>query len=380
MEIAVGLTMSVPKYRWETDPDAEHTAIVHDMEYLIEADRQGFKYGLVAEHHFLDEYSHTSANDVQLGYLAHATEKIHLMSGIFNPLPAVNHPVKVAERVAMLDHLTGGRFEFGTGRGAGSYEILGFLPGVEDMSETKAIWEDVIGEFPKMWMQEVYEGHSSKYWSLPARPVLPKPWKHGHPPMWYAAGNTSSWADVGRKGMGVIGFSIDTLDVAEKAVAAYKSAVADAEPIGAFVNDYLMGVSLACVSEDKNKAMEWACSRELAYYQSLIFRYHDTFPRPEGIPQWPEVMPQLTPEVAVAMREAGSLIGDPDDAIRTLRRWEAAGVDGVIIGVGHMGHEHAMETLRVFGEHIIPEIDKDPVHRTTRMRGAVLPTGATATA
>src|SRR5579859_2238330 len=155
MEFAMGLTFSVPKYRREMDPDAEHTALMHDMEYIIEADKRGFKYGLVAEHHFLDEYSHTSANDAELGYLAHATKRIHLMSGIFNPLPQVNHPVKVAERVAMLDHLTEGRFEFGTGRGAGSYEILGFLPGVTDMSETRNIWEDVIGEFPKMWMQEV---------------------------------------------------------------------------------------------------------------------------------------------------------------------------------------------------------------------------------
>ena len=95
------------------------------------ADRAGFKYVWVTEHHFLDEYSHLSANDVVAGYLAKATERIHIGSGIFNPLPQVNHPAKVAERVAMLDHLTEGRFEFGTGRGAGSHEILGFLPGID---------------------------------------------------------------------------------------------------------------------------------------------------------------------------------------------------------------------------------------------------------
>ena len=68
-----------------------------------------------------------------LGYLAATTERIHLGSGIFNPLPQVNHPAKVAEKVAMLDHLSNGRFEFGTGRGAGSHEILGFLPGMKDL-------------------------------------------------------------------------------------------------------------------------------------------------------------------------------------------------------------------------------------------------------
>ena len=81
------------------------------------SDKAGFKHVWVTEHHFLDRVLHLSANDVILGYLAHATDRIHLGSGIFNPLPQVNHPAKVAERVAMLDDLTEGRFEFGTGRG-----------------------------------------------------------------------------------------------------------------------------------------------------------------------------------------------------------------------------------------------------------------------
>lgn len=368
MEIAVGMTFAVPKQRWETDPDAEHTALMNDMKYIIEADRLGFKYGLIAEHHFLHEYSHTSAPEVELGYLAHATERIHLMSGIFNPLPTVNHPVKVAEKVAMLDHLTEGRFEFGTGRGAGSYEILGFLPGIEDMSATKAIWDDVIDEIPKMWMNEVYPGYESEHWSIPARPVNPKPWRHGHPALWYAAANPTSWTTAARKGLGVIGFSIDTIEVAEKAIKIYKDEVRNAEPIGAFTNDYLMAVCQASVSENRDQAIAWACSEENAYYNSLIFRYHDTFPRPEGIPAWPQVMPRLTPETIPFVQEAGSAIGDPEEAIRVFKRWEAAGVDGVIIGVGPLGDEHAMETLRCIGEYIIPELDKDPVHRTTRAR------------
>src|SRR5947208_6504894 len=123
-----------------------------ELEIVKAADKAGFKYVWLTEHHFLDEYSHMSANDVVAGYLAHATEQIHIGSGIFNPLPQVNHPGKVAERVAMLDHLTNRRFEFGTGRGAGSHEILGFLGHLEatDTAITKDIWEATIAEFPKM--------------------------------------------------------------------------------------------------------------------------------------------------------------------------------------------------------------------------------------
>src|SRR6516165_3241344 len=162
MEFGVFIQGFNPNFRREGDPEAEHRSLCDDIDYAAAADRAGFKYIWAAEHHFLDEYSHLSANDVVLGYLAHSTERIHLGSGIFNPLPQVNHPAKLAERVAMLDHLSGGRFEFGTGRGAGTHEILGFLQGMTDLSLTREMWEDVIGELPKMWLNETYEGYQGR--------------------------------------------------------------------------------------------------------------------------------------------------------------------------------------------------------------------------
>ena len=173
MEFGVFIQGYNPAFRRGDDPvAAEHKVFMEEIEATRAADAAGFKYVWLTEHHFLDEYSHLSANDVFAGYLAAVTNRIHIGSGIFNPLPQVNHPAKVAEKVAMLDHLSEGRFEFGTGRGAGSHEILGFLPGIEDLSATKAIWEDVIAEFPKMWLQDQYEGYQGKFWSLPPRKVL----------------------------------------------------------------------------------------------------------------------------------------------------------------------------------------------------------------
>src|SRR5215211_9167388 len=120
MEFGLFIQGYTPGFRQEADPDAEHHAFEDELAAVKAADEAGFKYVWVVEHHFLDEYSHLSANDVVLAYLARATERIHLGSGIFNPLPQVNHPAKVAETVAMLDHVSGGRFEFGTGLGAGT--------------------------------------------------------------------------------------------------------------------------------------------------------------------------------------------------------------------------------------------------------------------
>jgi alkanesulfonate monooxygenase SsuD/methylene tetrahydromethanopterin reductase-like flavin-dependent oxidoreductase (luciferase family) len=370
VELGIFIQGYLPPSRRLSTPDAEHWVLMRELEIAVAADRAGIKYIWASEHHFLDEYSHLSANDVVLGYLAHATERAHIGSGIFNPLPQVNHPAKVAERVAMLDHLSGGRFEFGTGRGAGSHEILGFLPGMKDLSHTREIWEDVIGEFPKMWLQDEYEGYQGKYWSLPPRKVLPKPWGAGHPAMWYAAGNTSSYEMAARKGLGVLGFSVGSVPELEPVLANYKKAIVDAEPIGAFVNDNVMVTTKAFIHEDSAQAFVGAAAAKMNEVQSQSFRYHDTFPHPEGIPTWPALLADFTPEVMQSMASVGSVIcGDPDEALSQVRMWESAGADQLVFAM-HPGapDDTIFETIRLLGEHVIPKVDTDPVHRTTRFR------------
>ncbi len=370
MEFGLFIQGYTPKFRRDVDPDAEHHAFMDELEVVIAADKAGFKYVWLTEHHFLDEYSHLSASDVMLGYLAHATDRIHLGSGIFNPLPQVNHPAKVAEKVAMLDHLSDGRFEFGTGRGAGSHEILGFLPGMTDLTGTREIWEDVIEEFPKMWMQDTYEGYEGKFWSLPPRKVLPKPYHKPHPAMWYAAGNTSSYAMAASRGLGVLGFSVGSIDALGPVMAAYKEQIPNADPIGAFVNDNIMVTTGAYLAEDAGEARRWACAPHASYLGSNVYRYHDTFPHPPEVPVWPELLPDPTPETLEHSIVAGAIIGDPDDALAQCRRWEAAGADQLVFGIGTATKEQSLEMVRLMGEHVIPKLDPDPVHRTTRMRQA----------
>lgn len=372
MEFGIFVQGYVPASRSVADPLAEHHALLEEAEYVVEADRSGFKYAWATEHHFLDEYSHLSANDVFLGYLARATERIHLGSGIFNPLPQVNHPAKVAEKAAMLDHLTGGRFEFGTGRGAGSHEILAFLPDVDGMDRTREIWEETIAEFPRMWLQDEYRGFQGKYWSLPARKVLPKPYGPAHPAMWYAAGSPSSYAMAARKGLGVLGFSVQKVSDMEWVVDSYKSAIGEAEPIGAFVNDNIMVTTTAICAETSQQARRVAAAGGLNHLQSLLFRYHDTFPRPEGIPRWPELLPEYTEEVIELLVSEELLVcGDPDEVLAQCKRWEQAGADQLAFGLPiGVPYEDTMKTIRLIGEHVIPKIDTDPVHRTTRLRRA----------
>jgi alkanesulfonate monooxygenase SsuD/methylene tetrahydromethanopterin reductase-like flavin-dependent oxidoreductase (luciferase family) len=86
---------------------------------------------------------------------------------------------------------------------------------------------------------------------------------------------------------------------------------------------------------------------------------------------WPELIPNYTPEILEAMMQIGALIcGDPAEALEQCRRWESAGADQLVFGIGTATREETLETIRLMGEHVIPKIDTDPQHRTTRMRDA----------
>jgi alkanesulfonate monooxygenase SsuD/methylene tetrahydromethanopterin reductase-like flavin-dependent oxidoreductase (luciferase family) len=367
VEFGIFLQGHVPHRRLEQDPGYEHQSFLNDIALAKAADRSGFKYIWVSEHHFLEEYSHISANEVFLGYLAAVTERIHLASGIFNITPQVNHPVRVAERVAMLDHLTEGRFEFGTGRGAGSLEVTGF--GISDNKITKEIYDEVIGEFAKMWTTEEYS-FDGTYFSLPPRNVLPKPYSTPHPPMWMAAGNPPSFEKAALLGMGVLGFNMSSIKDMAPMVRAYKDAIGDAKPVGKFVNDNVMVTNTAIVLEDGDKARKVATEMGAGRHHSLVYRYHDTFPKPEYVPDWPETLPDPEERHIPKLVEAGMMLcGSPDEVIEQMEAYVEVGPDQVTFGLPtDMPIEAAIETVELFGEQVIPKFDTDQVHRSVRHR------------
>jgi alkanesulfonate monooxygenase SsuD/methylene tetrahydromethanopterin reductase-like flavin-dependent oxidoreductase (luciferase family) len=221
-----------------------------------------------------------------------------------------------------------------------------------------------------MWLQDTYEGFSGKYWQLPPRKVLPKPWKKPHPPMWYAAGNPPSYAMAARKGLGVLGFSVGSYADLEKVLGSYKSEIVNAEPIGAFVNDNIMVASGFFVAEDTDTAVERAVNARLNYMQSHVFRYHDTFPAPAGIPKWPDVIPDFTADQVKEMAKGGMICGNPDEALAQCREWESTGADQLAFGMGTASHEENLDMIRLMGEYVIPKIDTDPMHRSSRFRDA----------
>src|SRR5215210_1681729 len=164
MEFGIFNSLYMPQRLVDADPaNAEHNRLMDEIEWVKAADRSGFKYTWATEHHFLTEYSHLSANESFLAFCAAVTERIHIGSGIFNVTPPVNHPARVAERVAMLDHLSEGRFEFGMGRGSSTTEQKGF--GISEPDVTRDMFDEVVGEFRKMWSANEYPGHDGRFFS-----------------------------------------------------------------------------------------------------------------------------------------------------------------------------------------------------------------------
>ncbi len=371
MEFGVFNSLYCPKSAVDAGPEpelVEHTRLLDEVTWTRAADRAGFKYTWATEHHFLEEYSHLSANESFLAYLAGVTENIHLGSGIINITPPVNHPARVAERVAMIDHLSGGRFEFGTGRGSSTTEQAGF--GIDDPELTKAMFDEALPQIVRMWQEDDYS-YEGRFFSMPPRNVLPKPLTRPHPPLWVAAGNPSTFEKAGRMGLGVLCFGISDPEALKPLIEMYKTAVQDAEPVGAYVNDNIMVTTQMLCLEDGGRAKQIATEMTTGYHTSNLFRYLDTFPRPDGIPEWPALIPEPTlDQIEQAVERGLMAIGSPEEVDRCVARYESTGADQLVFGMlsTTMPVEVAVEAVETFGRHLIPAYDKDPVHSTTRQR------------
>jgi alkanesulfonate monooxygenase SsuD/methylene tetrahydromethanopterin reductase-like flavin-dependent oxidoreductase (luciferase family) len=359
-----------------SDPAKEHSRLLDEVASIQAADRSGFKYTWASEHHFLTEYSHLSANESFLAFVAAKTQRIHVGTGIFNITPPVNHPARVAERVAMIDHLSEGRFEFGMGRGSSTTEQGGF--GITDPDLTKEMFDEVVPQFARMWRDEPYS-YDGRFFSMPERNVLPKPFTKPHPPMWVAAGNPGTFEKAARMGLGVLCFTSGSPSQLAPLIETYKRNIEKAEPVGDYVNDNVMVTTQMLCLEDGDKARQLACTMASSYHQSLVFRYLDTFPKPPFVPTWPEVLPEPTrEEMDVRIAKGLVAVGTPDECAKNVQRYADIGADQLTFGMlsSTMPIEDCVEAIETFGRSVLPTFDTDPVHRTTRQRDAAVTVGA----
>src|SRR5256714_2247960 len=186
------------------DEGAEPKLFADALEQVELADRVGFHAVWEVEHHFLEEYSHSSAPEIFLAAASQRTQGIRLGHGMVQLPPAVNHAGRIAERVATLDLISGGRVEFGTGEGSSQVELGGY--GVP-RDDKRAQWEEALDAITRMFVEEPFAGYDGRWIRMPQRNVVPKPKQKPHPPLWVACSRRETILTAARKGVGALSFS-----------------------------------------------------------------------------------------------------------------------------------------------------------------------------
>src|ERR671930_364033 len=218
---------------WEDG--AEEKLLADALEQVELADRVGFHSVWEVEHHFLEEYSHSSAPEVFLAAASQRTQRIRLGHGIVQLPPGFNHPARVAERIATLDLISGGRVDFGTGESSSEAELGGFRI---DPAEKRAMWEERLRVTLRCLTEVPFTGHAGRHVTMPPRNVVPKPKQRPHPPVWVACSRRDTILTAARKGIGALSFSFVEPEAAKEWADEYYRLIASEEcvPGGFAVN------------------------------------------------------------------------------------------------------------------------------------------------
>ncbi|MCI0346937.1 MAG: LLM class flavin-dependent oxidoreductase, partial [Chloroflexi bacterium] len=224
---------------WE---DGDEPRVMNEaLEQIELADRIGIDCVWLVEHHFLEEYSHSSAPELFLAAASQRTTNIRLAHGIVHALPAINHPARIAERIATLDVLSGGRVEFGTGEGSAATELDAF--GV-DPADKRAMWEEGVRVALRCMTETPFTGHVGPHVRMPPRNVVPKPIQRPHPPVWVACSRRETIHLAAQHGIGALAFAFFDPEEARHWVDDYYSTLADE---GVAIGD-AVNANLACVT------------------------------------------------------------------------------------------------------------------------------------
>jgi alkanesulfonate monooxygenase SsuD/methylene tetrahydromethanopterin reductase-like flavin-dependent oxidoreductase (luciferase family) len=342
----------------------------HDViEQVVLAESLGWEYVWAVEHHLLPEWSHCPAPEVLFGALSQRTTRIRIGHGVALLPKNFNHPLRVAERAAVLDILTNGRVDVGTGRAVTLQELRGFDV---DPDLTKEMWREGIEVLPRAWRDEPFEFHG-KHLTIPPSYVVPKPVQKPHPPLWLAGTNPETFITAGRHGLGLLGFVTGKPDDVARRLAGYKKAVADPEePIGEFVNNQASILIQTYCAETREQAfadvqvplettarigaqlfLPWAQEAPTRTYETYRYLVDQMRAGQEGR-AGQNAAGQSVEERA---RDGLIAVGDPDDIVQLFKAYEEMGADQLMTWVqfGGLPHEKIVKSMELLAEHVLPK-------------------------
>lgn len=351
---------------------AREAQLFHDMvDQAVFAEEMGFDRVWAVEHHSLGYYAHISAPEVFLSFVAARTSRIRLGHGCVCLPFGYNHPVRVAERAATLDVLSGGRLDVGGGRGATVQEMSLF--GV-DPADTGPQLEEGLRILGKIW------GDGDAAWDgsleIPAREILPRPVQDPHPPLFMACTRQESVELAARYGVGALVFGFagpeDVAIMRKRYDDAARERTAESQ-VAATVNHHLAALCPTIVLDDADAAVRIG-ARGQRFFAQAIAHWYGGGP----LPYEAEIEGDVADEMARArdrhiahLHEAAIPVGprsadtfeldqaygDADAAIAHVERLAAAGADEVIclVQMGTVDQAVCMETIRQWGERVIPQ-------------------------
>jgi alkanesulfonate monooxygenase SsuD/methylene tetrahydromethanopterin reductase-like flavin-dependent oxidoreductase (luciferase family) len=304
------------------------------VDYVLHAEELGYESLFVVEHHFTG-VSQVSASLNLLSYLAGRTSRLRLGTAVV-VLPWHN-PVLLAEQVATLDLLSGGRFDFGVGKGYRDSEFEGFCIPKPEATER---FDECMAILRKAWATSGRFSHQGKHWNFRNIVVEPRPTQQPHPPLWMGAGSPEAIRRAGREGYNLLLDQIAPIELTVERVACYRAAL---ESTGAQFSGMRVGVTRAVqvVATEGERSAAFALRRKtLAAIGGLA--------RGPGAERYQNAKSFADADLAA---ENAALIGTPEQIISQLRQLERGGVEYVLL----IDASGSKQTLRVFADEVMPQ-------------------------
>jgi alkanesulfonate monooxygenase SsuD/methylene tetrahydromethanopterin reductase-like flavin-dependent oxidoreductase (luciferase family) len=348
---------------------AERQVYKDSLEQIAFADTLGFDTVWCVEHHFRENRSHMPSNEVVLGALSQITEQIKLGFGVALMPHEFVHPARVAEKVATVDLLSGGRAVWGMGRSTPMEQIAFGVDIPRSKEKMRAAARTVVG----MWAEEYYEEHS-EFLDFPKRMVTPKPWQDPHPPVWMAASTESSAVLAGENGCGLLCFSImQPLSKLKPIVDAYRAAQARAVPLTSVHTNQVGIYTLVHCAESRDQFEANRLWESMWWWYKGLAEFHLKW---ELAHLTPEQQAQAFPlmdkhargnfDITQFDKEDMVVVGTPDECLEKFLKYEALGVDQLLcyLNFGYLPHDAVMKSIELLGTHVIPRLSKRGASRT----------------
>jgi len=370
---------------WELD--SEKRMFLEALEQLEHADELGFHGVWVTEHHFQEEYSHSSTPELFLAALSQRTKQIRLGHGIVQMPPAINHPVRVAERISFLDLVSDGRVQFGTGEASSTAELGGFN---FDPGRKRDMWLEGLTVALRCMSEAPFTGFQGEFVQVPPRNVVPKPQQIPHPPVWLACTRHQTVELAAKMGLGALTFARTGADEVGPLVERYYQLLAEeGRPLTRAVNPNILVTAGDMMVAPSHEEAVRRIGLGIGFHGYGIKHYYVSGRHHPGItPVWAEYERSLSGEeveshdaelleasqrdlnrsdwakLAQQNAEAASTahfgVGTPDEVAAMMRRYEATGLDELMFLIPPAAHEHIMESISLLGERVLPEfIERD---------------------